>query len=208
MEDRPEYYRMIAALFIKLRGAPFLLSPSEHEYIDKWDRTGIPVNVVLEGLRTAYEIFRKSPRRRKNLSIAFCHPVILSVFRQYQDRRVGSRRSAVSPDQKYEKIQRQINDFLKRIPAPVEYLRDLYLQAESILSNVHPNPEDLENIDFAVEQRILVRASEPDLVSMEREANEQFDLKDPVLRTQTARRLLVKSTRERYQIPYVSPFYY
>lgn len=58
-EAGSKYFQSIALHFFKHRGAPFFLSSKELDYIAGWEKMGIPLHVVLEGIERSFESYRR-----------------------------------------------------------------------------------------------------------------------------------------------------
>jgi hypothetical protein len=71
-EEQRAYFGAIEELFVRLRGAPLLLSPSDWHVIRRWRRFGVPLDLVGSVLQ---EIFQKRQERglkRQVLPLRFC----------------------------------------------------------------------------------------------------------------------------------------
>ena len=60
------YFRAIEEVFIRLRGAPLLLSPTDWQIARGWHRTGIPLDVVCSTLE---ELFRQRAEAGKQSTV-------------------------------------------------------------------------------------------------------------------------------------------
>ena len=67
------YYQSIEELFVSLRGDPLFLSNADWHLVRKWRQAGIPLRVVLRGIRDALESHAHGwSRDRKVGSLAYC----------------------------------------------------------------------------------------------------------------------------------------
>ncbi len=67
------YYQSIEEFFVSLRGDPLFLSNADWHLIRKWREAGIPLRVVLRGIRDALDGHAHSwSRDRKVGSLAYC----------------------------------------------------------------------------------------------------------------------------------------
>lgn len=68
-----DYYQSIEEFFVSLRGDPLFLSNADWHLIRKWREAGIPLRVVLRGIRDALDGHAHSwSRDRKVGSLAYC----------------------------------------------------------------------------------------------------------------------------------------
>ena len=93
-EGGNRYYREIAGRFLARRGAPLFLSAKDLDLIATWEKAGVPLAVVLEGIDRAFAgRGRRGPAAGKVLALSFCAPEVLRGFERVRDRRVGRDRA-------------------------------------------------------------------------------------------------------------------
>ena len=79
-----DYFRAIEEAFGRRRGAPLLLSPRDWALIGEWQRRGIPLRIVLQGVDNCFDAFeRRSPGARRINSLGYCRQEVLSLFELY-----------------------------------------------------------------------------------------------------------------------------
>ena len=81
---RHDYFRAIETLFIDLRGAPLLLSPSDWQTAKGWHDSKIPLAVVEEAVR---EVFQAKDERRESDRINSLRYCAHAVERAWSDLR-------------------------------------------------------------------------------------------------------------------------
>jgi hypothetical protein len=210
LEDRrSRYFQDIAAAFFRLRGAPFVLSSGDMVTIAAWEQAGIPLGIVEDGLRRAYEkarTARPSPRRLSSLS--FCDRDVRRVFQEHRDRRVGRAKAPVARSRKSGRAREAVRAFLEAGPPGAGYLRDVYSQALAILSAKPVLEEDLERLEADAERLILEHAEGPERAAAESRVRADFAGHPPGQHDEILAVELVRRTREKYGIPHLSLFYY
>jgi len=206
---RNRYFQEIAHIFLQARGAPFFLSSKDLDLIANWEKIGIPLRVVLEGMERAFENYQARPvARRKIHSLAFCKLQVLKAFEQYRERKVGTPKRRYEGDNKQKKIKDEIKRFLRDIPQPLSYLNEIYAQALKILSRRKVKEEELERMEEEIEELLFENCPQKEKERVEREILEKYLYKAEEEFCSIFRTKLVKFLREKYKIPYISYFYY
>jgi hypothetical protein len=207
--DSSRYFREIAKAFLARRGAPFVLSPKDLALVSAWKQAGIPLAVVLEGLAAAFDSRATSGRAaHRVLSLQFCEGSVARAFERFRDRKVGGARTKKTAVDKRAVVRAAAEAFLKDIPADVVFLRDIYTDALSKVAEPGVPDDTLEAFDERAERLLEEHAdaAERRAAADELRAEYQRMPGDALKRAATVR--LVKRMRDRYRIPYLSPFYY
>ena len=223
MEAKEQYFQSIARHFIYLRGTPFFLSSRELDIIGNWERQGIPLPVVLEGIKAAYIKFKQQRTRQqrmkrplknmarlrgRKLSLVFCQPYVLRAFEQYRNRKVGQRGRAVSGLEKTSKIKAGVKKFLADMPEKVLFLEDVFIQLDADLSQGDINEERLEEIEASIESLLWDKTSPGEIEQAKLDIQDEFQVRDFQELARLARIKVIKRWRDEYKIPYISLFYY
>ncbi len=206
--DREYYYQTISRLLFYLRGAPFILSPREIDIIEGWEERHIPLRTALDGMKAAYEHFRKNPGSRRRFQLAFCSRFVSVAFSQHRERKVGEKSVGETRDERVDRIKAEVRSFLKNISKEVLYLKDLYWEILDDMSLNKLRDETLESRDEQVDQVLLDRAAQSCMDRYRKEVAVEYDVTGDKNRKQIARRKYIKDMREKYKIPYVSLYYY
>lgn len=208
-EQRSEYYQSIARYFFKLRGAPFFLSSAELNRVEKWEKMEIPLFVVLEGIKRAFDNYMRKPGRKTKIqTLAYCENQVLNAFDQYRDRRVGGERKIRGRTEKKNRAKDEIKKFLDTLPGQIGYLKGAYSRAQRLLSHSHVDEEELERIEGEVEGLIWEHSSEEERERVETDVRSEYKIKEGEEFLRILRIKLVKALRDRYKIPHISLFYY
>jgi hypothetical protein len=207
-QAQSEYYQAIAREFLSRRGAPFFLSPRDLAVIAGWEKNGVPLPVVLEGIGRAFDGLRDRARGTKGLSLSFCETQVRRALGQHADRGAGRRRAAAPRAKKVARALGEVEAFLRNAAADDRELRSLFEKAAGLLSQPSPDEEALERIDSNVDEWLWARTSRAEREGQERRTAGELPEKGPGEVGAAARTRLVKSAREKHEIPYVSLFYY
>lgn len=211
MEDKEHYFQAIARHFFQLRGAPFFLSSKELGMIDSWEKRGIPLQVVLEGIKAAYENFKKRNMSRvktRKLSLIFCQREILKAFELYKNRKVGQKGRVVPGTEKRNKIKAEVKRFLTEIPEGALFLQEVFTQLDYSLSQTEMHEEKLEEIEEYIERLLWKQASPEEIEQAKQDIQDEFQVRESSELTRLAQVKLIKRMRDMFKIPYISPFYY
>ncbi len=206
---RSRYFQEIAQAFFDLRGAPFVLSSRDMSVISSWEEMGIPLPVVLEGVRRAFESSRKRQAgRRKMSSLSYCNAEVLKAFLEFKDRRVGRRSKEIFREEKKKKASIEVDRFLMSLSPEVGWLKDIYAEARRVLGRKMVNEDALEKMEGEVEELILRNAPEADKTEVEKRIQAECRARPGPEARDIYKIRLVKLIREKYKIPRLSLFYY
>ncbi len=83
-EEPDGYFRAIEDAFNRRRGAPLLLAPRDWALIGEWQRAGIPLRVVLQGIENCFDAYaRRAPTARRINSLSYCRQEVLGLHEIY-----------------------------------------------------------------------------------------------------------------------------
>jgi hypothetical protein len=210
LDRRSGYYQTIAKVFIDLRGAPFFLSSKELDMVRQWEERGIPLRVVLEGIRESFERPGHRGKRRKPYTLDSCNSFVLRAFELYQDRCVGRKNTKSSGEEKKwrRRILREVERFLADIPEELHTLRPVYSKLQTKLSRGAVTEEELEKAEEAIERLIEKSLSAAQIQTITAEIRVEFGKIRGAKFDEIFRIKALKAKREKHKIPHVSPFYY
>ncbi|MBN1272076.1 MAG: hypothetical protein JXB26_07360 [Candidatus Aminicenantes bacterium] len=208
-KERSEYYQEIARYLILLRRSPILLSSEERECISRWDNKRIPLSVVREGIRRAYEIFfRKRGPKRKTFTLNYCNLQVQRAFEMYLDRRVGGRKKGENAVDRESRLLNEVKRFLRTKNSEEDYLESIFRSAEKNLGSGDCSEELLENLDREVEALLWKFSKPAEREKAKREILSEIKTLDAEEMKRIIRIKTVKTIREAKNIPYLSLFYY
>lgn len=206
--QRSEYFQTIGRHFFRHRGSPFFLSSKDLDLITRWEKMGIPLRVVMEGITKSFgNRGSKQHEQSKILSLSYCQPQVVRSFKQYKERKVGSRKSRPDSDDKRKKARAEVKMFLKILPIPITFLKDVYSQAYELLSQSQVEEERLELLDEEVERLLVEKCLQEEPRGGEQK-DARTDRKENTDQLNISRIKGVKQLREKHKIPYISLFYY
>ncbi|MDH4198253.1 MAG: hypothetical protein OEW05_12630 [Candidatus Aminicenantes bacterium] len=203
------YYREVAKAFLDRRGAPFLLSARDLALIAEWEKRGIPLEVVLEGVERAFEGGRAGRHPSgKVMSLAFCGPQVEKAFDRHRDRRAGAEGRVKPRSAKKDRAAAEVNQFLASLPRETAELRPLFVRAASVLAAEVPDEEALERVDAEVDDALVLAVSEDEKDARARRLRDEHPGRRKAERETILAAALAKERRERFKVPYVALFHY
>jgi hypothetical protein len=111
------YFEAIEAAFNRRRGAPHLLSPRDWSLVGTWQREGVPLRIVLQGIENCFDAFeRRGPGPRRINSLSYCRQEVLSLHDLYRRlHAVEAGRPAASPAEAVPPLQRHLTRLQRRL---------------------------------------------------------------------------------------------
>ena len=83
------YFATIEEEFVRLRGAPLVLSPADWHLAATWHRQDIPLSVVLAAIHQVMETAASRGRRKPVLSLSYCRHEVEAEFGRYLEATAG-----------------------------------------------------------------------------------------------------------------------
>jgi len=207
-EETGRYFQAISRFFCEQRGAPFFLSSKEVENIKEWKNMGIPLQIVLEGIKDCFVTHRGKPgRKSKILSLAFCHPYVLRSFGIYKERKVGGQRIPFPKKDKQKKLKIAVEQFLASCPQSFTDIRKIFSRVLRLISQ-NIDEELLEELEKEVEVLVVGMASEAEKEQIRKEVEAEFGESNLQEQSRIRELKLIKHIRKKYMIPHISLYYY
>lgn len=88
--DEASYYARVESYFVERRGSPLFISPAEWDLVCRWERQGIPFDVVREGIDRVFERPKARARPRK---LGYCRQTVEAAFRRFREAGIGAARA-------------------------------------------------------------------------------------------------------------------
>ena len=79
------YFRAIEETFVRLRGAPLLLSPADFQVAAEWHRGGVPVGLVIATLEEVFAKRRERGARGRINSLRYCAPAVEAAWEEIRE---------------------------------------------------------------------------------------------------------------------------
>ncbi|MDD8020625.1 MAG: hypothetical protein PHU81_05515 [Acidobacteriota bacterium] len=205
---RQDYYQQIVRCFLEHQATMFFLPPSDLSLISDWEKLGIPLEPILEGIEQTFSRQLKRKKKRNIYSLAQCEKEVLKAYASHQERLVGQAAPRIEPGQKIIKARVEIDAFLKHLLPEFENLREIFTEALELLSSPVVDANQLEKLDEEIDRRIWSLSPEEEKQDCWQEVKKEFPGKPAALLTEIQQTRLIKARRLTHKIPYVSLFYY
>ena len=91
-DEAQQYFRAIEEAFIRLRGAPLLLSPEDWRQAEQWRRRGVPLELVLAVLEQVFARRLERGARGRIQSLRYCAQAVETAWQEVEALTAGGRR--------------------------------------------------------------------------------------------------------------------
>jgi hypothetical protein len=91
------YFEAIEEAFIRLRGAPLLLSPADWRVASRWRREGVPLDLVRRTLEEVFARRRERGARGRIQSLRYCAPAVDAVWQEVREMQAPGARAVAPP---------------------------------------------------------------------------------------------------------------
>ena len=91
-DESQRYFRAIEEAFIRLRGAPLLLSPEDWRQADEWRRRGVPLELVLATLEQVFARRVERAAGGRIQSLRYCASAVEAAWEEVEALTAGGRR--------------------------------------------------------------------------------------------------------------------
>ncbi len=146
-----EYFKRIERLFISLRGAPLLLSPTDWQVAKSWRQRGIPVELVEQTLQELFARRAEQGNERSVSSLRYARSAVTKAFAAIQQHQAAAAEAA--PPEPLDTAAR-----LSRLAAALpESVPDRDVFVGEILA-LEGDLESVENALASLDQTVLDRA--------------------------------------------------
>jgi hypothetical protein len=74
------YFQAIEEIFVELRGAPLLLSPTDWQVARRWHQEGVPLDLVRQALAEVFARRKERKAKGKISSLRYCAPAVEAAW--------------------------------------------------------------------------------------------------------------------------------
>lgn len=95
--DDHAWFRAVEDVFIRLRGAPLLLSPADWQVAQRWHRAGVPLALIETTLAEVFARRGERGARGRIHSLRYCAPAVEAAWEEVQELQAPGEREAPPP---------------------------------------------------------------------------------------------------------------
>lgn len=202
-DEDSSYFHAIEETFIRLRGAPLLLSPADWRIARGWREKGIPLGLIRRTLEELFEKRRERGGGRRIQSLRYCARAVEEAWQTSSQLAATGHRTAPPTLDVGARLGRMADALPASYRSVATSLRGLRGEAEEV-------ERELARIDGALMEEAAAQLTPEALKSLGREARARVGvladrLEDAELE-ETVRRLRQRSLRRRLGLPVLSLF--
>lgn len=156
------YFQAVEEIFVRLRGAPLLLSPADWQVASRWHREGVPLDLIGRVLEEVFAKRKERGTKGKINSLRYCAPAVEAAWSDLRELTAPGERSEAAPLD----ITARLRNLASAVPTGFAE-RVLALQGDApsveaalsaldreMLTTVSLPPELQEEVDAAVEKTL------------------------------------------------------
>ncbi|MCX8161032.1 MAG: hypothetical protein N3G18_08910 [Candidatus Saccharicenans sp.] len=206
---RQEYYQKIARAFLKHQPAIFFIPPRDLELISEWEKLGLPLEVIIEGIDRAFAR-RLAGRRKKNIySLSQCEKEILKAYAQHQERLVGQQAPRTTGQaEKATRLLQEIHSSLESLPPEWSEVRRILSEALVALQADPPEEARLESLDEELDRVLWDLTPEQEKQRAIAAARQDYPGRTDSQLEEIGRIRMARERRQQFRLPRLALFYY
>jgi hypothetical protein len=144
------YFEAIETVFVRLRGAPLLLSPTDWQAASQWFEAGIPLDLVRQTLEAVFERRKERGAKGRIQSLRYCSDPVWKAWEEAQELRGGGgRRTAAAMD-----LQARLRGISGSLPAAMSDREQWVEQIEGLRGS----SDEVERALAELDSKLLVAA--------------------------------------------------
>ena len=97
MADDHLYFQGIEEIFVRLRGAPLLLSPADWQVASRWHREGVPLDLIGRVLEEVFAKRQERGTKGKINSLRYCAPAVEAAWADLRELTAPGERTEAAP---------------------------------------------------------------------------------------------------------------
>jgi len=218
-EDR-EFYAAAEAAFIRRRGTPFLLSPTDFALLKQWRALGVPLAAVEAGIDDAFTRREERSAAGKVNSLSYCRDAVLEAWERHAEaaRGRGAGPGAGGIEAEAAATRESLDALTRRLEEAASARPDLEAPIASAvrslgrLSGSGKRPEEIEaslaRLDRRLASELYAAFPEPERAALDRQIDGLLagagDRMDPATAEKTRKALARRTVRERLNLPRLS----
>ena len=91
------YFQAVEEIFVRLRGAPLLLSPADWQVASRWHREGVPLDLVERVLEEVFAKRKERGTKGRINSLRYCAPAVEAAWADLRELTAPGERAEADP---------------------------------------------------------------------------------------------------------------
>ncbi|MEA2560728.1 MAG: hypothetical protein QOH06_2232 [Acidobacteriota bacterium] len=91
------YFQAVEEIFVRLRGAPLLLSPADWQVASRWHREGVPLDLIGRVLEEVFAKRQERGTKGKINSLRYCAPAVEAAWSDLREMTAPGERTPADP---------------------------------------------------------------------------------------------------------------
>jgi hypothetical protein len=91
------YFQAVEEIFVRLRGAPLLLSPADWQVASRWHREGVPLDLIGRVLEEVFAKRQERGTKGKINSLRYCAPAVEAAWADLRELTAPGERTPADP---------------------------------------------------------------------------------------------------------------
>lgn len=96
-QDDHAYFQAVEEIFVRLRGAPLLLSPADWQVASRWHREGVPLDLVRRALEEVFTKRKERGAKGRINSLRYCAPAVEAAWAELRELTAPGERAEARP---------------------------------------------------------------------------------------------------------------
>lgn len=205
-EDVEAYFRAVEETFIRLRGAPLLLSPADWKTAERWYEEGIPLELVERVLEELFERLRERDPERRIHSLRYCSRAVEAAWREVSDLTATAGRLEAEPLD----VESRLRALAAALPDDRPEVAGFGPRITTLEGDAETVERQLEDLDRELVDLVARNLGEEERQRLERRVDAAFERIGQRVegheRESLRRRLWRESVRRRAELPTLSLF--
>ncbi len=205
-DEAQTYFQAIEAAFVRLRGAPLLLSPTDWQVARRWFEQGVPLDLVVRALEEVFAKRRERGAKGRISSLRYCAPAVEQAWEEIASLTAAGRVAKPEPID----LAARLAALARALPGELTEREAWAQQVGALAGTAEEVEKRLAQIDGAILDRLAAGMDEAERETAEKEVYGSLAKLAPRLPReeleQARAQLLRQHLRRSHRLPLLSLF--